>query len=283
MVENTEFYNLTLDESSPKSKYNPEKCKFKGKHYESKGGKIYYKIRKLNGCVFKFTNCNKRSSCVCGTPEYYSEKLDGNVAKKCKSRETKESSSELNDSVSRKSKVNEFITRKSNKCCSKHLSLTNKTCRFVGCIVSNFEFKHDGYCIYHKSNGKIENKCKFKSCNTRPSFGNEGGIREYCKKHKLDYQVNLKSKCKFKGCNKKPSFGLKNGKEYCKSHKLPKHIDLNKKCKFEGCNRISNSDSNFSAENYCDNHRPENKSNNLKRKRIYSNEYEPKSKRLRRN
>lgn len=88
----------------------------------------------------------------------------------------------------------------------------------------------------------VSKTCKEIYCLKSPSFGYEGGIREYCIKHKLKNMKNLTIKnCNEKNCSKIGSYFFK-GKcssedvVYCRKHKLPNMVNKKiKTCTFENC------------------------------------------------
>ena len=68
------------------------------------------------------------------------------------------------------------------------------------------------YCSTHKLYGMINfraSKCKFDSCQKRPSFGLVNCKPLWCFKHKTEEMINLKCKtCIHPNCTKQPSFDL---------------------------------------------------------------------------
>lgn len=122
---------------------------------------------------------------------------------------------------------------------------------------NNNKTTHCGAC---QLNGMYNLKLRqCKDCDNYAYYGNENGIKEYCKDHKKDDMYNLEhKKCIFKGCMRSPLYS-KTGinAEYCSIHKTQNMIpQLRYKCKFEGCN-IIRSFGTDKAE-YCKEHSDEN-------------------------
>jgi hypothetical protein len=99
------------------------------------------------------------------------------------------------------------------------INVMDEKCEVKGCNISTL-YNYPGItppirCAGHKEEGMIDVKsslCKFKDCTAHRTFGEEGGIKEYCAKHSTGKMVNLKSKkcehCKF-------AFAHKEKKKYC--------------------------------------------------------------------
>lgn len=104
------------------------------------------------------------------------------------------------------------------------------------------------FCKTHKQEGMISNPrysqaCKFKGCETTPSYNFEGcKNRMYCCVHKLDGMINLRDSdhqyCRHEDCNIRASFNYagKTERLYCEKHSHCGMINvLNDKCTFDGC------------------------------------------------
>lgn len=118
----------------------------------------------------------------------------------------------------------------------------------------------------------VKNKtCIFSGCDMLPCYGNKGGKRQHCFKHRLPGMINVVTKiceyddyrlgsmnikgnpgrtnkldgmknltikyCESNGCNITALFGFRNKTpQYCVAHKLPEMVDVvHDKCEFGDC------------------------------------------------
>lgn len=79
--------------------------------------------------------------------------------------------------------------------------------------------------------------CEENGCTTAPGFGEPGGYRQRCAKHKIDGDVSVKHKlCEQETCGRRAAYGPGRTPVRCRDHRLPTDVDTRQKwCLEEGC------------------------------------------------